>query len=170
MKSSRNLLAGALTLVAAFGQTHGDFTGTWKMDPARSESAHQDAASVSTRSTLVIGFTDSGLTMETTRTEHGRSPAFHETLHVKLDGSETTGPGDAGIPVTARAHWDGDRLVVETERNVQNSTVTTRYVYTLSADSKEMTVDKTLTVQHGYQGMGATPAGHGKDVFVRVAN
>ena len=54
-------------------------------------------------------------------------------------------------------------------RNVQNSTVTTVYVHTLSPNGREMTVDKTLTVQHGYQGQSATNTGHGKDVYIRVS-
>jgi hypothetical protein len=52
---------------------------------------------------------------------------------------------------------------------VQNSTVTTVYVHTLSPNGREMFVDKTLTVQHGYQGQSATNTGHGKDVYIRVS-
>ena len=38
------------------------------------------------------------------------------------------------------------------------------------ANGREMTIDKTLTVQHGYQGLpGARNMGHGVDVFVRGA-
>jgi len=139
------------------------------MDPVRSESAHQDTPIG--QSTLVIRLTGGGLAMETIRSEGGRPAAFHETLNLKLDGSETTSTGNAGVAVIAKAHWDGNRLFVETLRNVQDSTVTTLYVHSLSANGREMTVDKTLTVQHGYQGVSASSSntGHGKDIFVRVA-
>jgi hypothetical protein len=73
-------------------------------------------------------------------------------LNLRLDGSDTTAASDTGVTVTGKAHWDGAKLVVETAREINGATVTTRYVYTLSANGREMTIDKTLTVQHGYQG------------------
>jgi hypothetical protein len=154
-------------VASVMGQSQGDFSGTWTMDPSRSESAHQDVPVGS--STMVIRLGDSGLTIETTRGEGGKPAAFHETLNLKVGGTETTTPGDSGTPVTGKARWEGTKLVVETARSVQGSTVTTLYVHTLSANGREMTVDKTLTIQHGYQGAGARTTGHGKDIFVRVA-
>lgn len=156
-------LAGLSPVIAA--DSHAAFAGTWTMDPARSESAHQDVP-VGT-ATLVISLTGTGLTMETTRNEEGRP--FHETLNFRLDGSETVSTGDGGAEVTGKAHWDGAKLVVETARNVRDSTVTTLYVHVLSPNGRDLTIDKTLTVQHGYQGGSAPTTGHGKDVFVRVA-
>jgi hypothetical protein len=139
------------------------------MDPARSESAHQDVPGGSSK--LVIRIAGQGMTIETTRAEEGKPAAFHETLSLKLDGSETVSPGDSAVDVTAKAHWDGPKLVVETSRILQDSTVTTVYVHSLSPDGRELTVDKTLTVQHGYQGVATAPnTGHGKDVFVRVSD
>lgn len=160
------LLAGLMGVAAlAAPDNRAKFAGSWTMDPARSESAHQDVPIES--SLLVIGFTDGGLTMETTRSEQGK--AFHETLHFKLDGTETANTGDAGVAVTGKAHWDGEKLIVETVRNIQESTVTTLYVHTLSPNGRDLTIDKTLAVQHGYQGQIAPTTGHGKDVFVRAA-
>jgi hypothetical protein len=158
-------LAGIVAPVMA--ESQGDFAGTWTMDASRSESAHQDVPVGS--STMVIRFVDGGLTIETTRGEGGKPAAFHETLNFKPGGTETTTPGDGGTPVTGKARWEGMKLVVETARSIQGSTVTTLYVHTLSANGREMTIDKTLTIQHGYQGIGARTAGHGKDIFVRVA-
>ena len=152
---------------SAMPQSQGDFSGTWKMDPSRSESAHQDVPVGS--STMVIRLMDGGLSIETTRGEEGKPAAFHETLNFKPGGAETTSAGDGGVPVTGKARWEGTKLVVETARSVQGSTVTTLYVHTLSANGREMTIDKTLTIQHGYQGANARTTGQGKDIFVRVA-
>ena len=59
-------------------------------------------------------------------------------------------------PVKTKAHWNGDKLVTETERNVQGSTVTTTYIHSLDPKKmKELTIDKTLLIQHGYQFEGA---------------
>ncbi|HEY4088466.1 MAG TPA: hypothetical protein VGM43_21190 [Bryobacteraceae bacterium] len=161
------LLALAGFVASAAAQSQNDFSGTWTMDPSRSESAHQDVPVGS--STMVIRVADGGLAIETIRGEEGKPAAFHETLNFKLGGPETTSQGDGGTPVTGKARWEGTKLVVETARSIQGSTVTTLYVHTLSADGREMTIDKTLTIQHGYQGVGARTSGHGKDIFVRVA-
>ena len=171
MRSIRMSLLAAFCGLAQLtaGESAAKFSGTWKMDPARSESAHQDVPGGASR--LVIQLTDTGLTMETTRAEEGKPVAFHEKLNLKLDGSETVSQGDSETPVTAKVHWDGPKLVVETSRILQNSTVTTVYVHSISPNGREMTVDKTLTVQHGYQGVTAAPnSGHGKDVFVRAGD
>ncbi len=135
------------------------------MDASRSESAHQDVPMGPT--TLVIRMSNKDLTIETTREDSGAP--FHEILNLKLDGSETTSTGDSGVPVTGKAHWDGARLVVETARNIKDSTVTTLDVHALSPNGRDLVVDKTLTVQHGYMGVNAAPTtGRGKDVFVRA--
>jgi hypothetical protein len=163
------LLVGLLGLAPwVAGQSHGDFSGTWMMDAARSESAHQDVPIGP--STLLIHVTATGLTMETTRSEGGKPAAFHETLTLRLDGSETTGASDKDATVTGKAHWDGAKLVVETSREINGQTLTTLSVHTLSANGREMTIDSTVTVQHGYQGLlSGGNTGHGVDVFVRVA-
>jgi hypothetical protein len=162
-----------LTLLLSFvpwanGQDHSQFAGTWKMDPARSESAHGVVPVESL--TLAITLTDTRMTMETTRREGGKAEAFHEKLALKLDGSATTqDKSNPGTFVTAKAHWEGENLVVETSRIINDATVTTRYVHTLSTNGNEMTIDKTLTVQHGYEGVAeARNTGHGTDVFVRA--
>lgn len=159
------MFAGAVHGFSAQDLTR--FSGVWKMDPARSESAHQDVAIGV--STLVIRSSGNELTIETTRKPVGDAPPFHEVLTFHLDGSETPNTGDAGVPVTGKLRLDGSKLITETVRNVRNSTVTTTYIHMLSANGREMTIDKTLTVQHGYQGMSATNSGHGKDVYVRVS-
>ena len=159
------LLAAMVFTPAGNGESRGDFAGTWKMDTVRSESAHQEAPVE--WSTLTIELKDTVLTFETTRSGVGAPAPFHEKLTLKLDGSETKGVGDGDVEVTGKARWDGNKLVVETIRNIHDSTVTTLYVHKLSADGREMTVDKTLTIQHGYQGSSAPTSGHGKDVFIR---
>jgi hypothetical protein len=142
-----------------------DFSGVWKMDPTRSESAHQDVAVGPV--TLLITQSADELTIETKTGERDKAAIANETLTYKLDGSESAIEGNGGTPVKSKAHWDGVKLVTETARNVQNSTVTTRYVFSLAANGTEMTIEKTLTVQHGYQFPGANNTGTGKDVFVK---
>jgi len=161
--------SGILFLVAAIGfgaVKGGEFSGTWRMDTTRSESAHW--VGPMEESTIVIEMSDGQVTTETTRNEPGKPTSFHEKLVFKLDGSETSGIGEGGASVTGKARWEGGKLVLETVRNINDSTVSTSYVYSLSPDGKSMTIDKTLTVQHGYQGKTGSNTGKGKDIFLRV--
>lgn len=148
----------------ASGQS--DFSGFWHMDPSRSESAHQ-AVPIGPV-TVVIKQTPAEISIETKKSERNNKGATTETLTYKLDGSESTIAGTSGVPIKVKAHWDGTRLVTETSRNLQDSTITTVYVLSLDPSGKEMTIDKTLTVQHGYQFQGAASSGTGKDVFTKV--
>lgn len=141
-----------------------DFSGVWQMDPSRSESAHQDVPIGPV--TLIIKQSASDVSIETRRGQPHKRAISSETLAYKLDGSEISIAGDAG-EVKTKAHWDGTKLVTETERNVHDATVTTMHVFSLDASGKELTIDKTLTVQHGYQFPGAKNTGTGKDVFVK---
>ena len=68
------------------------------MNPAQSESAHQGVPIES--SMLVIRLKDTGLTMETARSEGGKPTAFHETLNLRLDGLEMTSIGREEGPRT----------------------------------------------------------------------
>jgi hypothetical protein len=159
-----------LALVLPFaGPAQGvtNFSGTWKMDPARSESAHQ-AVPIGPV-TLVINQTGLDLRIETRRNDPGGTAIQSEILTYKLDGTESTIAAQTGAPVKTKAHWNGAKLVTETERNVQGSSVTTVYIHSLDPKGrKELTVDKTLLVQHGYQFDGSKSYGTGRDVFIRA--
>ncbi len=142
-----------------------NLSGTWSMDVNRSESAHQDVAIGPV--TMIITQTDADLTIETLRQETKSSVPVRETLAYKLDGSESKTSADPEHSVMTKAHWDGAALVTETTRNVRDSTVTTLHAHRLGAGGREMVVEKTLMVQHGYQFPGARTTGRGTDIFVK---
>lgn len=132
-----------------------DFSGAWKMDPTRSESAHQ-AVPIGPV-TLLIKQTAEEITVETRRASN------REILTYKLDGAETTTQG-----ITCRARWEGPKLILGTTRSVQESTITTLQEHSLDPTGRELTIRKTLTVQHGYQFEGAKSSGSGTDVFIKT--
>ena len=160
----------ALLCVQSFAQQGKDFSGVWRMDASRSESAHQGPPIG--RVTLVIKQAPQELSIETQRTKADGSKAdsstvASETLLFKLDGSENSVVVDQGTRVKVKARWDGANLVTETERSIRGATVTTMHVLSLDASGKELTVDKTLTVQHGYESSAGNNVGKAKDVFVK---
>src|ERR1700676_1907738 len=147
-------------------QSNTDFSGTWKMDAARSESAHQ-AVPIGPV-TLVIKQSATELSIETRMSDPDKSEIHSDTLTYKLDGSESTVAGTDGTPIKSQAHWEGTKLVTGTTRNIDGSTVTTTYVHGLDPKVNELTVHKTLTVQHGYQFDEAKNYGTGTDVFINA--
>jgi len=142
-----------------------DLSGTWKMDPSRSESAHQAVPIGAV--VLIVRQTATSITLETRRHEASGSEVQTEVLPFLLNGAETT-TRILDRPVKTKAHWDGPKLITETERTVNGASVTTRNVHTLSNTGKELKVEKTLTVQHGYQFEGSKSYGTGTDVFVKT--
>ena len=162
---NHTVLATSVTAIAlltpGFGHaaTHPNFSGTWEMDATRSESAHSTA--VSEPVTLVIKQDANELSIETRR--GGQS----ETMVYKLDGSESQKPAEDNGPFQWRARWDGPKLITETNRNVNRATVTISETLSLDRKAKELTVDRTLTVQHGYTMRGTKNYSSGRDVFVK---
>jgi len=160
-----------LSHFAAFTQTTPNFTGTWKSDNARSDSAHQ-AAPIG-RITLIISQTPKEISIETKTRAKDRPLIANERLIYRLDGSETTMAGNSGIPVVCKAHWEGADLVIETARSLRGSTVTTKWLLSMDASGREVTIKKTLTVQHGYQspdGNNAGNVGTGTDIFIKTGS
>src|SRR3954462_8360381 len=124
-----------------------DFSGTWEMDAARSESAHSGDSQSPV--TVVIKQTASDISVET------RQEGQSETIVYRMDGSETEKPPPDNGPYKWRARWDGPKLITETHRNINSTAVTVLEIRSLSGNGREMTVNRTLTVQHGYSGTGA---------------
>jgi len=157
-----SLLPAALAvflLAQAMTAAKPDFSGTWTMDRSRSESAMQEQPIGSM--TVAITVTTTSVTVETTR--DGKPEVATYTIEEKPSGPGVMGAG------TRRAYWDGLRLVTEGAGNVQGQTVSVREARTLNAARTEMTVESTVTVQHGYTFRGARNYATGKDVYTRTA-
>lgn len=152
-------LVGVIVAVTTLGvlqaQSKPNFTGTWKMDSARSESAMQDQPIGPI--TLVISQSGSELRLQTIRNDGTTTVVY------RLDGSEA-----ALKDGKSRTYWQGDRLVTESEREIQGQTVTTKESRRLVADQNEMEVESELQVHHGYSLSGARVGAKGRDVYVRV--
>ena len=152
-------LASLLVVSAASldSQTHPQFSGTWRLDPTRSESAAEDAPG---QLTVQITQTDQEVTFVTSKGAQ-QNRTVHKfvatpTAPFAIDGS------------AARAYWSGASLVTEGTRLIQGQTVASRETRTLSADGAEMTVDVVVIVEHGYQTRGGRNYGMGRDVYMRV--
>jgi hypothetical protein len=155
-------------------QTRPDFSGTWRMDASRSESAMQ--AEPVKSMTVVITQTASDITIETT-TERGKSLetySFSASMGSATDktrsATEKTGSvaDKTGGGTEKTARWQGDTLVTDVVRDVRGQSVTAQQSRRLTASGNEMIVESIVEVQHGYTLSGAKNYGSGKDVFLRV--
>ena len=153
-----------LFCMQAIAQEGINFSGVWQMDDSRSESAHQGTPIGAV--TILIKQAANEMSIETHRGEKDNRTISSETLTFKLDGSEKSVEGNHDVR-KVKAHWDGTKLITETERNINGATVTTMDVFSLDAAGKEMTIEKTLTVQHGYESRAGNNIGKAKDVFIK---
>ena len=140
-------------------QAKADFSGSWTMVAARSESPLQTPP-VSSLS-FKIKQTDTILDVETTRNGATSSQSYP----IEKAPNPTAGTIGAG---TVRAYWEGSRLVSERAGTVQGQTVSIKEIRALNADGTEMIVETLVVVQHGYAMRGAKNYGSAKDVFVRA--
>ncbi len=149
-------LVGLLLLIPsyAFAQTRPDFSGTWRMDPTRSETAMwgEPIGPV----TVVITQTPTEIKFETT------SPSGALVESFQLD-SASQATNDLAV-----ARWASDTLLTNVLRDIRGVAVTIQQTRRLGADGDEMIVDSVLEVQHGYTLAKAKNYGAGKDVYVRV--
>jgi hypothetical protein len=147
------LLAMTMAVIlpfAARAQGKADFSGTWTLDTAKSDPPPQGRGGGGGMGagSLTIKQTGSELTI----TSEGRQGP--QTMTYKLDGSESTnqvmGRGGA-TAVTSKAKWDGSSLVIETTRDFNGTSITTKEVRRLDNGGKDMIVDATIQTPNGEQ-------------------
>ena len=137
-----------------------DFTGSWKMVPARSESPQQTPPI--SDMTFVIEQGSDQIRLDMTS-------GAEKTVSVLFPFVQTPKPpADPPAGDEKRAYWDGNKLVTERGVIISGQTVSSKQTMTLSPDRSEMTVERLVIVQHGYTLRGAKNYATVKDVFVRV--
>ena len=138
------LLAALVIPFPAAGQGKPDFSGTWTLDAARSETPPGRGG----RGAGGGGGRGGGpLTINQTATE-----ITIGMLTYKLDGSESVNQvqGRGGMQeVKGRAKFDGANLVIESTRDFGGTAITSKEIRTLGAGGKEMTVQTTRSTPQG---------------------
>jgi hypothetical protein len=146
--SSAHLSIGA-------AQPRPDFSGTWRFDPNRSDSATYP--DLSRPVTLVITQSPAEIRIETITARGASTQAF-----------QLRAAGDANQPGDAVARWSKDVLLADAVRDVRGQSVTVHQTFRLSADGRELTIESAVNVQHGYSMSRGKVYGSGRDVYVRV--
>lgn len=143
-----------------------DLSGAWTMDLARSEAAQQGEGVEPV--SFVITQTATQVRVETRRGNKDENVLYPLTKS-RASASPAPAPTVSGQPEAYQpeAYWDGDKLVTETQRLVDGYTVTVKEAHTLGPSGRDMTVETTVIVQHGYSMAGAKNYGTSKDVFMK---
>jgi hypothetical protein len=142
----RRVLRAAVVVAAVFPFTAGaqgkpDFSGTWTRVADRNDPAQRAG---SNSHTIKQTATEVAVTIA------GRGGP--ETSTYRLDGSASTNQTqspEGPLTVTGTARWDGASLVIETTREIQGMTITTKEVRTLDTTGREMTIEATTGSPQG---------------------
>ena len=151
-----------LLSASAAGAQQADHSGTWVLDPTRSDSAIQSESTEPI--TLIITMGPSDVSIER------REGAGSLTFSYRANGSPTISTvGSERTVGTLR--WDGPKLVTETVYLGANPLAQIE-VRTVSSDGREMVIETTLLLVEGYEdsGTGVTTgvqAASGKDTYIR---
>jgi hypothetical protein len=132
-----------VTFVGLSAQTAPDFSGTWNMDPARSEAAAQGTPIGPV--TVAIRQTPGEIRIDTTRS--GRT----ESVRYLPAAAKAVGTGGE---LLGSFRWEGPKLVTRLVTDVNKQAVTIEEARSLDPAGKEMTVEMMLVVEHGYQSGG----------------
>src|SRR5918999_6164638 len=152
-----------LSFVGLSAQSQPDFSGTWAMDPARSEAAAQGTPVGPV--TVVIRQMPGEVRIDTTR--GGRT----ESVRYLPAASKPTAAGE----LLGAFRWDGPKLITRLVTDINKQAITVEEVRTLDPAGREMTVEVMLVVEHGYQSGGtgvlrsqnSRNTSKGVNVFVR---
>jgi hypothetical protein len=133
--------AFAMTFLAAQAHAAANFSGEWKMNHAKSDYGpiQQFAPEFMVRT---IKHNDPVLQLST----HQKGSAGEVTTEEKYttDGKPAENKDSKGS-----AKWDGDKLVIDTVREIQGTEIKTHQVWTLSADGKTLTSASHLGTAQG---------------------
>jgi len=142
------LSAAIVIPFTARAQSKPDFSGTWTMDAAKSDPAPagRGGGGGGGGGSQTVKQTATELSVQT---EGRQGP---QTMTYKLDGSTSTNKvmgrgGEQEVKSTAK--WDGSSLVIETTRDIQGMSITTKEVRKM--DGASMVVETTINTPQGEQ-------------------
>jgi len=162
-------LALAACAALATAQSKPNFSGTWKMNAAKSDFGPIPGPDSRTD---VIEQTDAAI-KEGVDAAGGPQGDQKYSLTYNLDGSETVNSPAPGIDIKNTAKWDGPSLIVNSKLKFQDQDVAIKTTWSLSDDGKIMTqsahiesamgeFDSKLTFEKGVGGASAVSAAAAK--------
>jgi len=116
-----------------------NFSGSWMLNPAKSQYGQFPAPEVMVRQ---IQHHDPALSMSTY--QKGAQGEVTNELKYSTDGKPSVNGENKGS-----AHWENDKLVIEAGRDYQGTQLTQREEWTLSTDGKTLTIATHVKLPNG---------------------
>lgn len=136
---TRNLWVGpgiALLLLATNAHAKPNFTGDWKMNPAKSA-----FGSMPTPTSIVQKITHEEPNLKVVTTQVGEMGEFTVEYGYTTDGKECVNKF-RDLDRKSTLKWDGDTLVIESKLDVQGNAISVTEKWSLSEDGKTLTVNR----------------------------
>jgi DNA-binding CsgD family transcriptional regulator len=139
-----SLFLAAVFFVGPIAFAGADFSGSWVLDPAKSDQMQMGRGGGGAPAEMTMTITMSPSEMTVSRTT-ARGP--RETKY-KLDGNENTSSTQGG-ELKYKAAWNGNSLTISGTRTTQRGERPIKEVYSLSDDGKVLTIASTRNGQQG---------------------
>ena len=120
-----------------------NLAGVWKLNGAKSDFGKFPAPQSITRTV-----TQQGAKLSMTNVQKGLQGEVTSEISYTTDGKPVTNKVQGG-ETKGSAQWIGDKLMIESSREIQGATLTQKDIWTLSADGKTLTIDSHVTLPNG---------------------
>jgi hypothetical protein len=142
--AKRTAASGVMILLCAtMALAKPNFSGRWKMNPARS-----DFGEVPTPTSLEQQVTHNDPDLKVITNQAGEMGEFTHEYSYTTDGKECVNKF-RNIDRKSTARWEGDTLVIESKMNVEGNAVTVLERWSLSEDGKFLTNHRVLKGPEG---------------------
>lgn len=134
------LLAFCVLAALTCAQAAPNFSGEWKMDIAQSDFGQVPAPEILTRT---INHHDPSL--EYKSYQRGVQGEVSTEIKYTTDGKPCVNKVQ-GSEAKGTARWQGDKLIIESTREIQGMQIANRDVWTLSGDGKVLTINSHVSI------------------------
>jgi hypothetical protein len=132
---SSGSMSGSMSASSASASAKPNFSGTWVLDPSKSDFGAMPGPSSATD---VIDHKEPSVKISVKQTNAMGDMAF--AMDLVDDGQKVSTWQIFGSEAKSTAHWDGDTLVITTDATIQDNAMKIASRYTLSPDGNTLTV------------------------------
>jgi hypothetical protein len=142
-RTSFTVLCAVLVTAAAVAQAAPNLTGEWKLNVGKSNYGSFPAPLGATRKIV-----QSGVKLSMTTIQKGAQGEVTTQLNYTTDGKEVVNKMQTGES-KGSAQWIGDKLMIESSREMQGATLKQKEIWALSPDGKTLTIDAHVSIPNG---------------------
>jgi hypothetical protein len=139
----RFFLAALLSATLLLAADKPNFSGTWKMNAEKT-----DYGKIPKPQNFERKIEQKDPELNVTATFTGQNGPVTTNFKHYTDGRESVN-NIRGSEIRTKATWDGNTLVLDSVRKVQNADVTTHEKWSLSEDGKELTISSKTVAPNG---------------------